>query len=285
MPWVESERDALAVDFRAADADASTLCAGWTARHLCAHLVQPPERARLGLRHLGHSDQNDTRRHPERAPVCGPRGHRVGVVLRAGRNLSAIRVGSHSRFARPDIVQVNTRPGMDHRPIKNESLVSQPRTAMLGLPDKGDSCREEEEAEVVLGEGRPSHRGEARADLKSTAAKRDRWKHRAKKAEASVTELRVQLKAAQKQLKKSSTRAPVVASSSPQEPELMTTLPTASEASTAGNAPTTQSRMPAGRSPSCGPRRADAGSPGCRASRRQNCLRLWADVAASGLPE
>jgi uncharacterized protein (TIGR03085 family) len=30
----------LAVDFRAADPDAPTLCAGWTTRHLCAHLVQ-----------------------------------------------------------------------------------------------------------------------------------------------------------------------------------------------------------------------------------------------------
>lgn len=40
MSWVEDERQALAASFRAADPDAATLCAGWTARHLCAHLVQ-----------------------------------------------------------------------------------------------------------------------------------------------------------------------------------------------------------------------------------------------------
>jgi uncharacterized protein (TIGR03085 family) len=40
MTWVDGERHSLAVDFRAADPDAPTLCAGWTARHLCAHLVQ-----------------------------------------------------------------------------------------------------------------------------------------------------------------------------------------------------------------------------------------------------
>ena len=40
MTWVEEERHSLAVDFRAADPNAPTLCAGWTTRHLCAHLVQ-----------------------------------------------------------------------------------------------------------------------------------------------------------------------------------------------------------------------------------------------------
>jgi uncharacterized protein (TIGR03085 family) len=40
MPWVEAERHSFAVDFRATDPDAPTLCAGWSARHLCAHLVQ-----------------------------------------------------------------------------------------------------------------------------------------------------------------------------------------------------------------------------------------------------
>lgn len=40
MTWVEGERHALAADFRAADPNAPTLCAGWTTRHLCAHLVQ-----------------------------------------------------------------------------------------------------------------------------------------------------------------------------------------------------------------------------------------------------
>jgi uncharacterized protein (TIGR03085 family) len=40
MRWVEGERHWFAVDFRAADPSAPTLCAGWTARHLCAHLVQ-----------------------------------------------------------------------------------------------------------------------------------------------------------------------------------------------------------------------------------------------------
>jgi uncharacterized protein (TIGR03085 family) len=40
MTWVEGERHSFAVDFRAADPDAPTLCAGWTTRHLCAHLVQ-----------------------------------------------------------------------------------------------------------------------------------------------------------------------------------------------------------------------------------------------------
>ena len=40
MTWVEVERRSLAVALRAADPDAPTLCTGWTARHLCAHLVQ-----------------------------------------------------------------------------------------------------------------------------------------------------------------------------------------------------------------------------------------------------
>jgi len=40
MTWVEGERRSLAVDLRAADPNAPTLCAGWTTRHLCAHLVQ-----------------------------------------------------------------------------------------------------------------------------------------------------------------------------------------------------------------------------------------------------
>ena len=40
MTWVEGERDSFAGDFRATDPDAPTLCAGWTTRHLCAHLVQ-----------------------------------------------------------------------------------------------------------------------------------------------------------------------------------------------------------------------------------------------------
>ena len=40
MTWVESERQSFAADFRAADPSAPTLCAGWTTRHLCAHLVQ-----------------------------------------------------------------------------------------------------------------------------------------------------------------------------------------------------------------------------------------------------
>ncbi len=40
MTWVESERASFAVDFRAADPGAPTLCAGWSVRHLLAHLVQ-----------------------------------------------------------------------------------------------------------------------------------------------------------------------------------------------------------------------------------------------------
>jgi uncharacterized protein (TIGR03085 family) len=40
MTWVEAERASFAGAFRAADPDAPTLCAGWSARHLCAHLVQ-----------------------------------------------------------------------------------------------------------------------------------------------------------------------------------------------------------------------------------------------------
>ena len=40
MTWVDAERQSFAFDFRAADPDAPTLCAGWSVRHLCAHLVQ-----------------------------------------------------------------------------------------------------------------------------------------------------------------------------------------------------------------------------------------------------
>jgi hypothetical protein len=40
MEWVDAERQSFAFDFRAADPDGPTLCAGWSVRHLCAHLVQ-----------------------------------------------------------------------------------------------------------------------------------------------------------------------------------------------------------------------------------------------------
>jgi uncharacterized protein (TIGR03085 family) len=40
MPFVETERQALAASFRATDPEAPTLCRGWQARHLLAHLVQ-----------------------------------------------------------------------------------------------------------------------------------------------------------------------------------------------------------------------------------------------------
>lgn len=40
MTWVDGERRLLAAGFRIADPDAPTLCAGWTVRHLCAHVVQ-----------------------------------------------------------------------------------------------------------------------------------------------------------------------------------------------------------------------------------------------------
>lgn len=40
MAWVDEERRSFAADLRVADPDAPTLCAGWTVRHLCAHLVQ-----------------------------------------------------------------------------------------------------------------------------------------------------------------------------------------------------------------------------------------------------
>jgi uncharacterized protein (TIGR03085 family) len=49
VTWVEVERQSLADDFRAADPDGRTLCHGWTARHLCAHLVQ---RQRATLRNV-----------------------------------------------------------------------------------------------------------------------------------------------------------------------------------------------------------------------------------------
>lgn len=56
MAWVNVEREDLTADFRAADPDAPTLCAGWTVRHLCAHLVQ---RQRMVLRNVW--DQVTTR--------------------------------------------------------------------------------------------------------------------------------------------------------------------------------------------------------------------------------
>ncbi len=40
MTWVEEERRSFAASFRAADPNAPTLCAGWTTRHLLAHVVQ-----------------------------------------------------------------------------------------------------------------------------------------------------------------------------------------------------------------------------------------------------
>lgn len=40
MPWVEKERQALVQTFRTTDPEAPTLCEGWDARHLLAHLVQ-----------------------------------------------------------------------------------------------------------------------------------------------------------------------------------------------------------------------------------------------------
>ncbi|HSK23829.1 MAG TPA: TIGR03085 family metal-binding protein [Egicoccus sp.] len=40
MPWMEDERAALVATARDTDPDAPTLCEGWTARHLLAHLVE-----------------------------------------------------------------------------------------------------------------------------------------------------------------------------------------------------------------------------------------------------
>ncbi|MGH3510316.1 MAG: TIGR03085 family metal-binding protein [Nocardioidaceae bacterium] len=40
MRWAEVERRALAATFRTTDPESSTLCEGWTARHVLAHLVQ-----------------------------------------------------------------------------------------------------------------------------------------------------------------------------------------------------------------------------------------------------
>jgi uncharacterized protein (TIGR03085 family) len=40
MPWAETEKEALAGTLSVTDPDAATLCEGWTARHLLAHLVQ-----------------------------------------------------------------------------------------------------------------------------------------------------------------------------------------------------------------------------------------------------
>jgi len=40
MPWVQVERRSLATTFATIDPEQSTLCAGWTVRHLLAHLVQ-----------------------------------------------------------------------------------------------------------------------------------------------------------------------------------------------------------------------------------------------------
>jgi uncharacterized protein (TIGR03085 family) len=39
MPWVQVEKESMAATFRSTDPDASTLCDGWTTRHLLAHLV------------------------------------------------------------------------------------------------------------------------------------------------------------------------------------------------------------------------------------------------------
>lgn len=40
MPWVQVERRSLATTFAETDPEQPTLCEGWTARHLLAHLVQ-----------------------------------------------------------------------------------------------------------------------------------------------------------------------------------------------------------------------------------------------------
>lgn len=40
MAWVETERQALVQTLRTTDPDTPTLCAGWDARHVLAHLVQ-----------------------------------------------------------------------------------------------------------------------------------------------------------------------------------------------------------------------------------------------------
>src|SRR5690606_2854754 len=40
MPFMEDERAALVATARDTDPDAPTLCEGWTARHLLAHLVE-----------------------------------------------------------------------------------------------------------------------------------------------------------------------------------------------------------------------------------------------------
>ena len=47
MAWMELEREAIVMTARSADPEGLTLCAGWTTRHLLAHLV---ERERRPLR-------------------------------------------------------------------------------------------------------------------------------------------------------------------------------------------------------------------------------------------
>ena len=60
MPWVQAERRSLVTTFTNTDPEQPTLCEGWTARHLLAHLVQRERRPlarladQLSRREPGH---------------------------------------------------------------------------------------------------------------------------------------------------------------------------------------------------------------------------------------
>ncbi|HEY8296221.1 MAG TPA: maleylpyruvate isomerase N-terminal domain-containing protein [Micrococcaceae bacterium] len=70
MAWMEAERQALVTTFRETDPGAPTLCAGWNARRLLAHLVQ--------REHSPWQRAADALRRPEP-------GHERNLTLRAAR--------------------------------------------------------------------------------------------------------------------------------------------------------------------------------------------------------
>ncbi|WP_448071912.1 TIGR03085 family metal-binding protein [Georgenia yuyongxinii] len=74
MAWMETERAALVETFREADPDGATLCAGWTVRHLLAHLVLREHRP------VRHAVELAARRPPGHELFLGPLVGRARTV-------------------------------------------------------------------------------------------------------------------------------------------------------------------------------------------------------------
>lgn len=86
MPWMEDERAAVVATARDTDPDAPTLCEGWTARHLLAHLVEREHQPWLVAVDLVEGRPPGQERFMSRIveEAAGPAGYRALVDRFAG---------------------------------------------------------------------------------------------------------------------------------------------------------------------------------------------------------